>query len=328
MYSAQVCDAAMRQLSRRRSKALATADARRYELFARVPRFKEIENELSAQGAQLGKMALSGGSFAQRLQAMQQRNLALQKEQEDMLRQLGLPANYLEPPYYCPLCEDTGYVEGKRCQCLSSLLRVEASKALPAPDHLSDYSFDAFKLDYYPAQGEGAVSPRQQMQAVLNKCRVFAESFPCGGESLLFLGRTGLGKTHLSLAIANEVAKTGAAVAYASAQDLVDRAERAKFGRDGGGDAEFVQGALTCDLLVLDDLGTEFPSQMAAATLFQVINTRLLERRSTIISTNLGFSAIATRYGDQIASRINGGFEPLLCVGKDIRQLRRRRAME
>ena len=128
MYSAQVCDAAMRQLSRRRSEALATADARRYELFARVPRFKEIENELSAQGAQLGKMALSGGSFAQQLQAMQQRNLALQKEQEDMLRQLGLPANYLEPPYYCPLCEDTGYVEGKRCQCLSSLLRVEASK--------------------------------------------------------------------------------------------------------------------------------------------------------------------------------------------------------
>lgn len=319
MYSAQVCDAAMRQLSRRRSEALATADARRYELFARVPRFKEIENELSAQGAQLGKIALSGGSFAQQLQAMQQRNLALQKEQEDMLRQLGLPANYLEPPYYCPLCEDTGYVEGKRCQCLSSLLRVEASKALPAPDHLSDYSFDAFKLDYYPAQGEGAVSPRQQMQAVLNKCRVFAESFPCGGESLLFLGRTGLGKTHLSLAIANEVAKSGAAVAYASVQDLVDRAERAKFGRDSGGDAEFVQGALTCDLLVLDDLGTEFPSQMAAATLFQVINTRLLERRSTIISTNLSPQELQDRYSERLASRILCSYSALPFAGNDIR---------
>jgi len=319
MYSSQVCEAAIRQLSRRRSEALATADARRYELYARVPRFKEIENKLSAQGAQLGKMALSGGSFAQQLKELQQRNLALQKEQEDMLRQLGLPANYLEPPYYCPLCEDTGYVDGKRCECLSSLLRMEASKALPAPDHLSDYSFEAFKLDYYPAQGDGAVSPRQQMQAILNKCRVFAESFPCGGESLLFLGRTGLGKTHLSLAIANEVAKNGAAVAYASAQDLVDRAERAKFGRDNGGDAEFVQGALSCDLLILDDLGTEFSSQMAAATLFQVVNTRLLERRSTIISTNLSPQELQDRYSERLASRILCSYSALPFAGNDIR---------
>jgi len=319
MYSSQVCEAAIRQLSRRRSQALATADARRDELFARVPRLKEIEIQLSAQGAQLGRMALTGENFAKHLAEMREKNLTLQQEQEDILKQLGLSPDYLEPPFFCPVCQDTGNVNGKRCSCLTALMRVEASKALPAPDHLDDYSFETFDLGYYPTQSEGPVSPRQQMQAVLNKCRSFAESFPCNGESLLFIGRTGLGKTHLSLAIANEVAKTGAAVAYASAQDLIDRAERAKFGRDSGGDAEFVQGALTCDLLILDDLGTEFGSQMAAATLFQVINTRLLERRSTIISSNLSPQELQERYSERLASRILCSYSALPFAGNDIR---------
>jgi DNA replication protein DnaC len=319
MYSSKVCDAALRQLSRRRSNALAIADQRRDELFARVPRLQEIERELSFQGAQLGRLALSGKSFAEQLQDIRSKNLALQQEQDKILEQLGLSANYLEPPYFCADCQDTGNVEGKRCHCLTALMRNEASKALPSPNHLEEYSFDSFDLSYYPTQAEGNVSPRQQMQAVLNKCRSFAESFPCEGESLLFIGRTGLGKTHLSLAIANEVSKTGAAVAYASAQDLVDRAERAKCGRDSGDDAEFVQGALTCDLLILDDLGTEFMSQMAAATLFQVINTRLLERRSTIISSNLSPQELQERYSERLASRILCSYSALPFAGNDIR---------
>ncbi|MBP0962708.1 MAG: ATP-binding protein [Oscillospiraceae bacterium] len=319
MYSSKVCDAALRQLSRRRSRALDIADQRREELFARVPRLQEIEKLLSMQGAQLGRMALSGQSFAQQLEEMRSQNLALQKEQDSILAQLGLPCNYLEPPYSCPHCQDTGNVDGKRCECLTALMRNEACKALPAPNHLDEYSFETFDLSFYPTQGNGSVSPRQQMQAVLNKCRSFAESFPCNGESLLFIGRTGLGKTHLSLAIANEVSKTGAAVAYASAQDLVDRAERARFGRDTGEDAEFVQGALTCDLLILDDLGTEFMSQMTATTLFQIINTRLLERRSTIISSNLSLEQMQERYSERLSSRILCSYSALTFTGNDIR---------
>ncbi len=322
MYSAQVCEAALRQLSRRRSQALSLAEARREELFARVPRLREIERDLSSQGAQLGRLALGGGNLAAKLAELQKNNLALQQEQETILKQLGLPANYLEPPFACPKCQDTGNVDGKRCECLASLMRKEASKALPAPEHLEEYSFESFDLSLYPASGEGPVTPRQQMQAVLNKCRSFAEAFPCGGESLLFIGRTGLGKTHLSLAIANRVAQTGAAVAYASAQDLVDRAERAKFGRDMGGDAEFVQGALSCDLLVLDDLGTEFSGQMAATTLFQVINTRLLERRSTIISSNLSPQELQERYSERLASRILCAYSALPFAGNDIRLIK------
>lgn len=319
MYSSKVCDAALRQLSRRRSQALNIADQRRDELFARVPRLQEIERQLSYQGAQLGRLALSGKDITEQLEAMRKQNLALQQEQNNILEQLGLPCDYLEPPFSCPLCQDTGSIDGKRCQCLTALMRNEASKALPAPNHLGEYSFDSFDLSYYPTQGEGAVSPRQQMQAVLNKCRSFAQSFPCNGESLLFIGRTGLGKTHLSLAIANEVSKSGAAVAYASAQDLVDRAERAKFGRDTGDDAEFIQGALSCDLLILDDLGTEFMSQMAATTLFQIINTRLLEQRSTIISSNLSPQELQERYSERLASRILCSYSALPFAGNDIR---------
>ena len=320
MYSSQICDAALRQLSRRRSQALATADARRDELFARVPRLKEIDNQLSLQGAQLAQIALSGENSSQQLHCIRQQNFALQQEQNEILHQLGLPENYLDPPYFCPVCQDTGYIDGKRCQCLSGLLRIEASKSLPAPDHLSAYRFEAFSLDYYPDSGNGAISPRQQMRSVLKKCRNFAKAFPCDGESLLFVGRTGLGKTHLSLAIANEVAKSGAAVAYTSAQDLVDRSERVKFGRNTDGtDQEFVQGALSCDLLILDDLGSEYLNQFAASTLFHVINTRLLERRSTIISTNLIPQELQDRYSERLASRILCSYSALPFVGNDIR---------
>ena len=319
MYSSQICDAALRQLSRRRSKALETADRRREELFARVPRLAEIEREMAYQGARLARIALGGGGFAQELEQLKNANLSLQQEQNDILAALGLPEDYLEPPYSCPLCQDTGKVDGKRCTCLTALMRQEASKALPAPEHLDEFSFARFDLNYYPDQSDNGISPRRHMTGVLNKCRSFAEAFPCGGESLLFTGRTGLGKTHLSLAIANQVAQSGAAVAYASAQDLVDRAERAKFGRDAGGDAEFVQGALTCDLLILDDLGTEFANQMAAATLFQVINTRLLERRSTIISTNLSLNELNERYSERLASRILCSYTTVPFAGNDVR---------
>lgn len=325
MYSSQICEAALRQLSRRRSKALDTADRRREELFARVPRLAEIERELSRQGAQLARMALGGKGFEDGLAQLRRANLALQQEQNDILNALGLPENYLEPPYTCPLCQDTGKVEGKRCSCMTALMRQEASKALPAPEHLDEFSFERFDLSFYPDEGEGAVSPRRHMEKVLNKCRSFAESFPCAGESLLFIGRTGLGKTHLSLAIANVAAKNGAAVAYASAQDLVDRAERAKFGRDTGGDAEFLQGALACDLLILDDLGTEFASQMAAATLFQVINTRLLERRSTIISTNLSSNELNDRYSERLASRVLCSYTTVPFAGSDVRMQKKLR---
>jgi len=320
MYSPQVCDAALRQLSLRRSKALATADARRDELYARIPRLGQIDAQLARLGAQLGHVALSGGSIAQQMDEMSRASLALQQEQNDILKQLGLPRDYLEPPYYCQTCQDTGYVDGKRCGCLSALLRAEACKSLPAPEHLEDYSFEAFSLEYYSDKAEGAVSPRRQMRDILNKCRSFAESFPCDGESLLFTGRTGLGKTHLSLAIANQVTRSGAAVAYTSAQDLVDRAERAKFGRDpSGADGEFVQGALGCDLLVLDDLGSEFLSALASATLFHVINTRLLERRSTIISTNLSPDEMQSRYSERLISRILCAYSVLPFAGSDIR---------
>ena len=183
MYSSKVCDAALRQLSRRRSNALAVADQRRDELFARVPRLQEIERELSFQGAQLGRLALSGKSFAEQLQDIRSKNLALQQEQDKILEQLGLSANYLEPPYFCADCQDTGNVEGKRCHCLTALMRNEASKALPSPNHLEEYSFDSFDLSYYPTQAEGNVSPRQQMQAVLNKASPAKEKACCSSDA-------------------------------------------------------------------------------------------------------------------------------------------------
>ncbi len=322
MYNTQITGEALRQLSERRSRAISVAEQRRRELLSACPRLGEIATQLSRLGSEVGRLALSGsGNLKARIDELSTKSLSLQEERRQLLAQMELDEGYLEPPFICARCEDSGYIDGKRCVCLTTLLKNEACKQLPAPERLHDYCFDTFSLDYYPAHiTVDGVALREHMQSLLRKCRTYADSFPAGGESLLFYGGTGLGKTHLSLAIAQQVAGQGFGVAYSSSQELVDRAERAKFGRDASGqDDLFVQTALSCDLLVLDDLGSEFSTALSVATLFHVINTRQLEHRPTIISSNLSPEQMQQRYSERLVSRILCGYSVLPFVGEDVR---------
>lgn len=331
MYSSKVMSSAQRVLSQRRQSALVEADRRRERLVQSYPELETLERQLGNTGAQLVKAAMSGDA-ARHLVSLREHNLELQELRASILRHAGLPANYLEPPFTCSICQDTGFAEGRRCACLEGLLKAEAYKAIPALGNLGEYSFSTFSLDYYGERATGnQPSPRSRMAVVLDKCRRMAQDFTPLGESLLLIGRTGLGKTHLSLAVAGAVVERGYSVVYTSAQGLCDRAERNKFGRDvDGEDGSFLRCAEEGDLLVLDDLGSEFVSQLSTAVLFNLINTRLLERRRTIISTNLSPDDMQTRYSERMVSRLLCGYTMLYFDGEDVRQQKiwRERGME
>ena len=323
-YDAQVVQAARERLEKRRRDAAAEAAALRDTMCARVPRLQEIEQEMAAAIPQITHAILSGDPSA--VEEIRRQNLALQEEMRCLLRQAGCTVDNFEPRYTCPLCQDTGYADGQVCACYRQLLKEEACRRLSGLSSLKLTDFDSLRLDYYDDRVDPklGISPRQQMADVLAYCRDYAADFTPDSSSLLLQGSTGIGKTHLALAIARQAAERGYGVVYGSAGSLLHRIELEHFGKAEG---DTLTQLTDCDLLVLDDLGMEFDTPFTRASIYNLLNTRLLEGRPTVISTNLGFDALRTRYGDQIASRIGGGFEPLLCVGKDIRQLIRRQSM-
>ena len=238
----------------------------------------------------------------------------------------GCNRDNFEPQYTCVKCGDTGFADGAVCDCYRRLLQEEACRHLSGLSAMRLTDFASMRLDYYddtvdPQLGE---SPRQHMADIINYCREYTACFSVTNDSLLLTGATGIGKTHLCLAIARGVAEQGYGVVYGSVQPLIRQMEAEHFGRaQGDSESQLVE----CDLLVLDDLGMEFDTPFSRACIYNVLNARLLEGKPTIISTNLSYTALQARYGDQIASRISGGFVPLLCVGRDIRQIIRRQSM-
>lgn len=324
-YDSYTVRAAKERLDERRSRAAREAAALRAELTERVPEVRRLEQEIAAAIPRLTQVILNGGD-AEAVAELQKQNLQWQNELSILLHKLGYDIDNFEPRYTCPDCEDTGYVDGRKCACFSQLLKEEACKRLSSLSSMRLTDFDSLDVTLY----DGAVdpklgaSPRQRMTDIIAYCRAYAQNFTPQADSLLLQGATGTGKTHLSLAIAKAVTEAGYGVVYGSVQPLLRRMESEHFGRSEGNTEEQLA---TCDLLVLDDLGMELDSPFYRSCIYSLLNERLLEQRPMVISTNLSYSALKERYGDQIASRIIGGFQPLMCVGRDIRQLLRRRAM-
>ena len=324
-YDPQVVEAARTRLEKRRRDAEAEAAALRESLGVRIPRLREIEREMAAAIPELTHAILAGSADTE-LERIRQYNLLLQQEMADILHTAGYDRDNFEPRYTCARCRDTGYVQGVVCDCYRRLLQEEACRRLSGLSAMRLTDFDSMRLDYYEDRVDPklGVSPRQHMADIIGYCRDYTAHFSPHSDSLLLQGATGIGKTHLCLAIARGVTKQGHGVVYGSVQPLVRQLEAEHFGRATGDSESQLVG---CDLLVLDDLGMEFDSPFARACIYNILNARLLEGRPTVVSTNLSLSALQERYGDQIASRIAGGFVPLLCVGRDIRQIIRRQSM-
>ncbi len=300
--------------------------ARRVEQISRqMPEYALCRHTLIGTRDRLSQIILQSGEKREKaIAALRAENTAAQEKINRLLTDHGYPADYLETPYTCPICRDTGMLaNGRVCACLKKLQSDLMLSELAKAHVLQGCGFGDFSLSYYPTQTdrETGVVPADHMGQILDFCRHYADGFSPRSDSLLFLGKTGLGKTHLSLAIAQEAAKNGYLVQYGTAQEHLRQLEREHFSREQSTDT--LDGLLDCDLLIIDDLGSEFPSSFTTAMIYQLIDTRLAHGKPTIISTNLSWQELEERYAQRVVSRLSSSYINLRFVGQDIRQQKR-----
>lgn len=328
-YDAAVLNRATARLETRRKAREAAREDLRQRLYAQRPELSDIDRELRGTILEVITSALRKGSDpTPALRVLQDRNMDLQVRQTELLRELGYPADALDDVPDCKKCGDTGWVGARMCDCLRALCAEEQVRELTDLLDLGEQSFDAFSTEWYsplPWPGE-SVSPRENMEFIYDWCLNYAQKFGKFYYKNLFLtGDPGLGKTFLSACIARTVAENGFSVVYDSAVDLFTRFEEQKFSRDvqeGESARDETRRYLNCDLLILDDLGSELTTAFTQSVLYTLINTRLVRDKATIISSNLPMEGVRERYRGQIASRIEGEYQVLRFYGEDIRLLR------
>ena len=307
--------------------AVSDADKRRKELYKKIPGFFETDEELSETYKNIANAMINfGGELeirAIKIEEVKKINQDLQKKRKHLLEKAGYPANYTEPFYECMDCEDSGYKGNEMCDCLKKALAAESAYSSGLGKIIQSQTFENFKLEYYDKRKTSETY--KYMKSIYDDCKKFAENFGynnnLGGikRNLIFIGSTGLGKTHLSSAVTYEVIKKGFDVFYDSAQSILYSFEKERFSRAGTFDMDIIERYMTCDLLIIDDLGTEYSGNMSVASLYNLINIRLLEKKSMIISTNLTPEEIKNKYDERIVSRIFGEFTVLNFIGEDIR---------
>ena len=325
-YDGKVMRRALQRFEEDRRRRQEQDRERRERIFRRQPRLREIDAQLRDTMRRIIAGALRRGTDPRAaIQVLRDENLSLQAEKRALLRAMGLPEDALDETPACPLCSDTGYRDGQVCRCLRAYYAREQQRELSRMLDLGNQSFDTFSLDWYPEtyDPDCGMTVRQHMETVYDLCADYAHHFGKKPANLLLFGAPGLGKTHLSAAIAREVSAAGWSVVYDTAGHVFAQMEDRKFRRDEGEDE--TERIFRCDLLILDDLGTEMTTAFVQSALYEVLNTRLLERRSTILSTNLTPGELARRYSPQIASRIEGEYQILPFAGEDIRALKRAR---
>ena len=294
------------------------------DAYEQVPRLREIDRQLRLTMAKAAQAAfIQGGDAAELLDQARRENMMLQQERAE-LAALYFEEGYLDDSPICDHCGGSGYIGSQMCECLRELCRQEQKKELTFLN-VGRESFEQFRLDYYPDREDPkfGVNIRTIMDKTYQTCRRYALSFSEKSANLLFSGDTGLGKTFLSACIARTVADGGYSVMYESAGHLFSNLERAKFANDEAA-RRIADKYLACDLLIVDDLGTEMPGQFTTAALYGLINDRLLSSKPTIISTNLTLEEFEKRYNRQIASRLRGSYQRVPFLGEDIRVIKNR----
>ena len=331
-YDVNVLRRANARLEEDKKTRQAALEGRRRDVYAKAPRVAEIDRQLRRTIVEIVAASLKNGSDpAPAIGVLRDKNLSLQAERADLLLGLGLPADALDDKPACPKCGDSGWVGSRMCDCLKVLCTEEQIKELSKLLPLGEQSFDSFSLDWYsdaPWPGEGR-SPRENMEFIYEVCLHYAQKFGSFYfDNLLFTGSTGLGKTFLSACIARTVSENGFSVVYDTAVSVFSRFEEQKFARDaedGRAARDETRRYLNCDLLILDDLGSELTTPFVQSALYTLVNTRLQTGRRTVISTNLTMEDLRRRYSVQVGSRLDGEYHVLRFYGEDIRLLRKQR---
>ena len=331
-YDAGIMTSARRAFGADKDRRDALFLQRTQEIYRRLPRVEEIDRELRVT---VGKLMIA--AFEQEkdpqiaLTALRDQNLALQRERAELLVGGGYPYDALDEVVLCKHCNDTGNLsDGSPCRCLMAYYTKEQNRRLSKMLDLGSQSFDTFSLDWYDDEkiaGHG-ISPLKNMEMVLEICSNYAHTFGARSGNLLFTGAPGLGKTFLSACIAREVSAGGFSVVYDTAAHIFQQFESGKFGRENPYEEDpdrEINRYLNCDLLIMDDLGTEMNTSFVQSAFYRIVNERLINHRKTILSTNLTPAEIGTRYGAAIRSRIEGEYQIMRFFGKDIRIQKRDR---
>lgn len=313
--------AIMRQYDSRQLHHRHQLDLRYQEIVSRIPAYARLEESIAAIYASRARAAVLGQSASDA--DLTEQLSDLQARQKQLLVQSGYPADYLQLTFSCPDCQDTGFIGNEKCHCFKQSMVDLLYSQSNIREVLKKENFDTFDMRYYSTQKDRrlGISPRENMQSVVNTCRDFISQFDSQDRNLLLYGDTGVGKTFLTNCIARELLDTSHTVIYLTAFHLVDILQDNTFGSDDLDDSgENMFGyILDCDLLIIDDLGTELNNSFITSQLFLCINERLLARKSTIISTNLSLDELQNEYSERIFSRLVSNYEILLILGDDIR---------
>ena len=296
---------------------------RRASLQAELPGLREIDEALAETGARVYSVTLACRGDKDRLQReiaeLRKDNEALLEARAALLRENGYPENETDPHFDCPKCEDRGIIGTKMCSCMKDALIKAGYESSGIGKLIEKQSFETFDVTYYPE------AEREHIGLIVQLCRDYAECFASSSSSssgtgnLLFRGNTGLGKTHLSTSIAKRVTERGFDVLYDTAQNIFSDFETDRFRPGSSLHSGSIDRYFSCELLIIDDLGTEMTNSFTVACLYNIINTRINNGRPIIINTNLSWNDLRARYADRITSRLFGEFTPLEFAGNDIR---------
>lgn len=330
--SNEILSTLLLEYEQKKRRAELDLEQRKEELYTKIPRLQEIENELNSYAINTAKTILNGGPSS--LEALNQKVSALKKEKELILEQNNISQNFLQPYYSCKLCKDNGYIQNENssstlCSCLKQkLLDISYNKSNIS--NLSKENFDTFNPNIFSDKiGSLNMSPKQNILMIKQKCMEFVQNFDnVNYKNLLFTGNTGLGKTFMSNCIANELIKNGKNVLYQTAPVLLETVIDNKMNKyKNPSQDSFYKNVLEADLLIIDDLGTECLNSMKLSELFTILNTRLLNLNNkitkTIISTNLDINNIFKNYEERIGSRIAGFYDIYYFFGDDLRFIKK-----
>ncbi len=309
--------AAKQRIAENRATAIGIYERHVAEVSALLPEYKQIDDQLAQTGLKIMAAALASPNAEQNVEAVHAEYDALVDRKRQLLAEHGYPADYCDIKYFCPKCSDTGYVDIHICECLKKELVLASLEASGLYSLVETQSFQTFSLDYY--EKDDKINMKRNALRLWD----FANNFvPGKSESFLFIGATGLGKTHLSSSVARIIIEKGAYVVYESSISMIADFEARRFGGSSYNSEwdDNVDRYTECDLLIIDDLGCEVANNFTLSCLYNVINTRIMMHKSTIINTNLSDKELRARYSDRIFSRILGEFTTLYFRGHDIRE--------
>lgn len=310
-------------LENRRLAMRARYFAKQEEINKKVPQVSELTDEINHLGASY-TLAVLGKNKGEADRLRSQMDV-LDSQRTQLLKENGFSRKDLEMEYFCPKCKDTGFVNGKTCQCMKEEITRQRQKFLTVLSPAPQADFESFNLDYYSRKAKEMsngvmVVPYDHMKRIYDYCVAYADNFTTLNKSLLMLGSAGLGKTHLACSIANVVMNSGYTVMYSSAQSLFGKIEQTRYT-----DEDVISDILSCDLFILDDLGAESMTNYSLSVLYNIVNTRMIKGKPCIYTSNItSQAALQKRYGEKISSRLLGSCDTFFFIGDDIRIMKNR----